>query len=107
MEEDNGGLHADEENQRVRSTKKVKMNGVGETEKNITLRDREKEGVVTSILSVEEKPAKEQQGPKVMEFTSYKNMLLGVNGDENDYSSDDLEMWKDGMRQRTKCKKMT
>lgn len=94
MESEGDGQSMDEDDRHDRSTKKVKMD------------DDETNGScpITAILSRHNSDTTQPSECNIPDNAlqifqasgpaSYKNKLLGINGIENDYTSDDLEIWE-------------
>lgn len=93
MEKDDDDPCVDEENQSAKRQLVMKMNGK-EKDSTVDMECNEIQDVMTSMLNdVEEKIGPTQQGRKITVPTSYKSMLLSINGVENNDSSGDMNMW--------------
>lgn len=95
MEDRDEELRPDEDDQRVRSTKKFKMNNsVFANEGNENKGDNQ-----ASNIELDSHGNEDTVVPPSANLTSsqmsYKNMLLGVNGMSNDLSSEEVEDWQE------------
>lgn len=84
-------LRTDEEDQRIRSTKKVMLDDDGKFKSNAILDDAAQEDISTSSLLEEKQSTPFQSKTNMPYITSYKNTLLGINGADHAYSSEDLQ----------------
>lgn len=92
-EDDDLCVDEDEEDQCARSTKTVQLDITGKD--NIHNICAEKDNGVTKVVPQGDihQLANIDNGSKKSDSISYKSMLLGVNGAENDDNSEDLEAW--------------
>lgn len=86
-------MRSDEEDQRIRSTKKIKMNEEDKDFSDKDIGDKEQNTVKLSEIDVENKNASIIKKNKQEDATSYKNKLLGINGNETSDSSDEPKIW--------------
>lgn len=95
MEYSEEGTRKDEEDQRERSTKKVKMDGENyEISGEATSDERQKRVLVRDVCEEQGNVTAHQEG-RVKDSISYKNMLLGINGMRDGYNNDETETWMD------------
>lgn len=88
-------MRTDEEDQRVRSTKKSKMNDGNIQFSDMDTGVRDHDNAWRTEMHIENEGATIFQEKKSEEFVSYKNKLLGINGIEDKYTSDEPESWSD------------
>lgn len=95
MEQGDGDSCADDEEQNVRNMKETSISGVNKDTVMYLESNEDPEANMTTLNTGEKLFMSIQQERKEKEPTSYKNMLLGVNGADNGYNCGDVEMWED------------
>lgn len=95
MESRAEGLCTDEEDQRVRSTKKVKRNNNGLVANREEILGDVDEFEANSGMDGENVNETLQHDNNIKKTASYKHMLMGVNGVGSEDSSDEKEYWDD------------
>lgn len=95
MEIKDDELCTDEEDQRVRSTKKVKMQENELDDGVYGNRDDIQNCLIDSDIHGEEGIKVSSHTNRIKSLVSYKSMLLGVNGVDNNSSSEEEDKWSD------------
>lgn len=92
----NEDMRTDEEDQRVRSTKKIKRNEEPNGDSNNDSDDTHQDKDGMTEMDMGDTNAFTQQEKKSKDYTSYKNKhkLLGINGNEATDNSDESDSWR-------------
>lgn len=91
MLNDDNQLQTDEEDQRVRSTKKAKMDEDMQKDSCDEACKRNHKKFSSTVSGEGEETDSMIEKRNIKKPISYKRMLLGVNGEENDYNSESVE----------------